>query len=103
MNLNNSKALQDSDIPVKIVKDSLDIFKQVLYQELNRFLELSRFPGLLKTTNIAPVIKKYDRRNKENNRPISILSNLSKVLERRLFNQLHSFFDKRLSVQQRRF
>ena len=32
MNLNNSEALQDSDIIVKIIRDNLDLFKQILYQ-----------------------------------------------------------------------
>ena len=30
MNFNNSKASQDSDIAVKIIKDNLDIFKKIL-------------------------------------------------------------------------
>lgn len=56
-NFNNSKALQGSNISVKIVKSSLDIFQQVLHQELNRFIELSRFPGLLKATNMSQQLK----------------------------------------------
>ena len=38
-----------------------------------------------------------------NFRSISILSNLSKVSERCLYNQLYHFFDKTLSIQQCRF
>lgn len=56
-NFNNSKALQGSNISVKIIKSSLDIFQQVLHQELNRFIELSRFPGLLKATNMSQQLK----------------------------------------------
>lgn len=56
-NFNNSKALQGSNISVKIVKSSLDIFQQILHQELNRFIELSRFPGLLKATNMSQQLK----------------------------------------------
>lgn len=56
-NFNNSKALQGSNISVKIVKSSLDIFQQVLHQELNRFIELSRFSGLLKATNMSQQLK----------------------------------------------
>lgn len=56
-NFNNSKALQGSNISVKIVKSSLDIFQQVLHQELNRFIELSRFPGLLKATSMSQQLK----------------------------------------------
>lgn len=55
MNLNNSKASQDSDISVRINIDNLDTFKKILYQEK------SRFPSFRKATNITPVFKKGDR------------------------------------------
>ena len=55
MNLNNSKASQDSDISVRINIDNLDTFKKILYQEI------SRFPSSRKATNITPVFKKDDR------------------------------------------
>ena len=55
MNLNNSKASQDSDISVRINIDNLDTFKKILYQEI------SRFRSFRKATNITPVFKKDDR------------------------------------------
>lgn len=55
MNLNNSKASQDSDISVRINIDNLDTFKKILYQEI------SRFPNFRKATNITPVFKKDDQ------------------------------------------
>ena len=59
MNLNNNfKALQDSEIAVKIIKDNLDISKKLLCQELNRSIEISRFPSSMKAANITPVFEK---------------------------------------------
>ena len=59
MNLNNNfKALQDSEIAVKIIKDNLDISKKFLCQELNRSIEISRFPSSMKAANITPVFEK---------------------------------------------
>ena len=74
MNLNNSTTSQDSDIPVKIIRNNLDIFKHILCQELNRSIELSRFRRSLRQST-----------DKANYRLIIILPKLSKVLERCLW------------------
>ena len=59
MNLNNNfKALQDSEIAVRIIKDNLDISKKLLCQELNRSIEISRFQSSMKAANITPVFEK---------------------------------------------
>ena len=65
-----------------------------MHQEFNKSSELGKFPSEMKLADITPVFKKEDRTKKENYRPISILSNLSKVFERCLYNQLSVFFDK---------
>ena len=85
-NLDCSKALQDLDIPTKIVKDHIDIFLPVLLTEFNKSLKLSRFPHSMKSANITPMFKKNDRTDKTNYRPVSILPNLSKVFERCIYN-----------------
>ena len=64
MNLNNSKDLQDSDIPVKTIKVNLDISTQILWQ---KFYEI------------------VDQTAKAQ-KAISNLLNLSKVLERFIYN-----------------
>ena len=92
--LDSSKASPNSDIPTKIIQENIDTFTPILHQEFNKLLELGKFPPELKLTDLTPVFKKEDRTNKENYRPISILSNLSKVFERCLYNQLSVFFDE---------
>ena len=53
----------------------------ILGQELHRSIGISRFPRSILAANIIPVFKKDDQTDKANYRPISILPNLSKVLE----------------------
>ena len=74
LNLNVAKAFQDSDIPTKIIKNNLDIFSDILSMELNKSLEICKFPSCLKMGNDTPVYKKGDRSDKDNYRP-----NLSKI------------------------
>ena len=57
LNLDVSKASQDSDIPTKIVKMNADIFAEVLYYVFNRSLE-DEFPAVMKLANVTPVHRK---------------------------------------------
>ena len=47
----------------------------------------------MKYSDVIPIHKKDDERDKENYRPISILPNLSKVYERLMYNQIYPYFD----------
>ena len=96
LNLDSSKACQDSDIPTKVIKSNSDIFTDALYSEFNRSLETSVFPPSMKLANVTPVHKKGDRSEKD----ISILPNLSKVFERCIYNQIAQFFGKIVSKHQ---
>ena len=100
MNLDSSKACQDSDIPTKVIKSNSEIFTDALYSEFNRSLETSAFPPSVKLANVTPVHKKCNRSEKDNYRPLSILPNLPKVFERCIYNQIAKFFDKILSKHQ---
>ena len=79
LNLDSSKACQDSDIPTKVIKSESDIFTDALYSEFNRSLETNVFPPSMKFANATLVHKKGNRSEKDNYRPVSILPNLSKV------------------------
>ena len=52
------------------------------------------FPTALKTAKIIPIYKKGERDDLINYRPISLLSNVSKVFEKIIFNRLYKFIDK---------
>ena len=64
-NLENKKACQESDIPVKIIKDNIDIFSEFIYHNFNNSIFDATFPSELKNADVIPVFKKKDRNNVE--------------------------------------
>ena len=58
------------------------------------------FPNNLKLADITPAHKNGERQLKGNYRPVSILSLISKIYERILYNQLYNTFDNILSISQ---
>ena len=98
--LDKNKASQFSDIPIKIIKENLDVFADFLYTNINSSFKSSSFPSCLKMADMTPLHKKGKKDLKENYRPISILPVFSKVFERSMFGQMSSFFDNFLSKQQ---
>ena len=92
--LNSRKASQDSHIPVKVIRENIDIVAYFIHNNFNNSLSSFIFPTGLKYADIKPVFKKDDKTNKENYRPISTLPNLSKIYERLMDDQLYPYFNK---------
>ena len=80
-------------IPIKIVKENVDIISHFPYHNFNNSLSCSTFPTAMKYADVTPIHKKDDKTDKTNYRPISILPNLSKVYERLMYNQISPYFD----------
>ena len=68
-----SKAIQESDIPVKIIKANENFFGEAICFYFNKSLENGKFPNCIKLPNITTVFKKGARTSKNNYRPVSIL------------------------------
>ena len=62
--LNVSKAIQESDISVKIIKAYENIFAEAICFYFSKSLEKGKFPNCLKLANITPVFKKAHVRQK---------------------------------------
>ena len=93
----HTKASQENDIPVKLLKANADNICEIIFTYFNNNLvDKGLFPESLKTANVTPVFKKDSRTDKTNYRPVSILPNLSKVYERLIYNQLSNFFENKL-------
>ena len=60
----------------------------------------SIFPSSLKNADITPVFKKGDRNLKDNYRPVSILSSISKIFVPCMFQQISKFMEPLLSQYQ---
>ena len=58
----------------------------------NQSLSTGVFPDKLKNVKITPIFKKNNIQHIENYRPISVLSVFSKIIEKDVYSQLHSYF-----------
>ena len=52
------------------------------------------FPWVLKTPKVVPVFKKDSKLDYSNYRPVSLLSNIEKILEKRIYKRLYTFLKK---------
>ena len=80
--------------PVKLLKVGADPLSMIISELINMPIDECTFPDLLKYAEIAALFKKLDRLCKENYRPASILTALSKVFEKMHCRQLTSYFDR---------
>ena len=48
------------------------------------------FPSVLKTAKVVPVFKKDSKLDYSNYRPLSLLSNIEKILEKFMFKRLYT-------------
>ena len=90
LNLDASKACQDSDVPSRIINENADFFTDSLHSSFNNSIYQAEFPSILKLANI---FKKVEINSNENYRPVSILPSISKIFERCMFRQISSFMD----------
>ena len=66
LKLDKDKASQHSDIPIKIIKDNLDIFADFLCTNSNSSFKSSSFLSCLKMADVTPLHKKVKENLKEN-------------------------------------
>ena len=88
---NSSEAVQEADLPVKLLKDNKDFFAAYIAKYFNDSLKSAKFPNCLKLASITPVFKKNARTSKNNYRPVSVLSVISRIFERTICHQLSAF------------
>ena len=63
-NLKIKKASQKSDIPVKIIKENLDIISYFLYHNYNNSLSCATFSNSMKYADVTPIHKKDNKTEK---------------------------------------
>ena len=83
-----------NSIPIKNLKDCKSDFPKPLSDMINTSFTTGIFPSALKVANIIPIHKKGDKLDCNNYRPISLLSNISKIFEKMMHIQLTSFLNK---------
>ena len=90
--LNSSKASGPNSISYRILFLKNDISKQ-LADLFNISFLTGVFPSVLKTAKVVPVFKKDSKLDYSNYRPISLLSNIEKILEKLMYKRLYTFLD----------
>ena len=79
VNIQTNKASISNDIPISILKNFATCYCEKLASIFNDYLKENKFPNLMKTNEISPVFIKLDNTSKDNYRPISSLSNFTKL------------------------
>ena len=89
--LKSNKVSLSYTTPVKIVKMFSGSFLPNFTGVINHSIATSSFPDELKLAEVMSAFKKDDPLDKENYRPISLLSHTSILFEKILSNQINNF------------
>ena len=93
--LNQNKRDGPNSIAIKILKLLNKDISDQLAILFNQSFSSSIFPSVLKTSKIIPIYKKGSKVECSNYRPISLLSNIDKILERLIYNRLYNFLEEK--------
>ena len=83
-NLDTKKSSTYGSIPATILKQCVNAYLPHLTNSINYSIQHSNFPQELKLSEVIPVYKKLDPLQKENYRPVSLLTHYQRFL-RELF------------------
>ena len=92
-NLSTEKSQGPSGIPMKVLCLLNNDISPLLADLFNKSFITGIFPSALKIARIIPIHKKDSKLECGNYRPISILSNLDKILEKLMYKRLYSFLE----------
>ena len=100
--LNARKAFGPASIPTNFLK----LFKNELSKPISLLANISidiMFPNILKTANVTPIFKNDDPALCNNYRPISLLSNISKIFEKIIHARLSVFLSTNNILYEKQF
>lgn len=90
-----SKTSTDCDvIDMFIVKKTIDCILKPLSYTFNLSLRTGVFPQKMKTAKVIPIFKNGNKDEFNNYRPISLLSQFSKIIEKWFTQKLDTFLEK---------
>lgn len=93
MSLRNSNSSGIDNISSNMLKSVVNFITGPLTYLINWSLNTGIFPEVLKTAKVVPIFKKGNRQCVENYRPISLLSAVSKILEKIVSSRMKHFLD----------
>ena len=90
--LSTSRSTGMDELDNYSVKISAPIIAVPLHHIITLSIMQHKFPSQWKLAKVLPLHKKLDPLNKKNFRPVAILSPLSKVLEKIVYEQMYTYF-----------
>ena len=103
--LTEGKAAGPDGIPTKVLKSCAAQLTKPLTIFFKRSLQLGKQPSEWKRPNITPIFKKGSRCKAENYRPVSLTSQVCKILERVILKYIksHLMHNRLVSTEQHEF
>ena len=101
--LPNKKSTGYDGISTETMKILSAVISPTLSLIINKCIINGTVPDEMKVSKVKPLFKKGDVALLNNYRPISLLSCLSKIFERVLFNQLYEYFERNDILTQRQY
>ena len=90
---NKSKASGPNSIPTSVLQ-LLNKNISIIFSKLfNLSFSTGTFPNILKTSSVMPIYKKGSQMLCHNFRPISLISNISKLIEKLMYSRLYNFLN----------
>ena len=90
----NKKSTDNTNIDMKIIKEIINPIVTPLTHICNLSFQTGIFPNKMKTAKVIPIYKSGDKQLLTNYRPISLLSQFSKIIEKLFVERLDKFIDK---------
>ncbi len=101
LKLNPNKASGPDQISYRFLKECADSLSVPLSNFFSLSMRYSYFPEKWKESHLSPVYKKAAEYLKENYRPVSLLSCISKIMGRVVYNGMYNFFKNNGILTQR--
>ena len=93
-NLKSSKSLSIDELDNYSLKVSAEEICRPVHHIVTLSLLQCKFPTVWKYSKIIPLHKKGSKLDRKNYRPVAILSPISKILEKIIFEQIYGFFNR---------
>ena len=99
----SGKASRPFSIPSNLLKEFSIQFSEPISIIINKSLQEGIFPQSLKIALVCAIFKKGEKTSCANYRPISLLSNISKIFERVMYNRVEHFLNETQSIYEYQF